>query len=90
MTAPKFAPPRRILISAMGTLVFLAGAFVLLPAIQELIAANKLENEDRRRAQTANQEMKNAANDLTWIVNDPQRDEKLSETYQLKARKENE
>ena len=74
----------------MGTLVFLAGAFVLLPAIQELIAANKLENEDRRRAQTANQEMKNAANDLTWIVNDPQRDEKLSETYQLKARKENE
>jgi hypothetical protein len=90
MTAPKSAPPRRILISAMGTLVFLAGAFVLLPAIQELIAANKLENEDRRRAQTANQEMKNAANDLTWIVNDPQRDEKLSETYQLKARKENE
>ncbi|MCX8229478.1 MAG: hypothetical protein OTJ44_05940 [Planctomycetota bacterium] len=90
MTAPKSAPPRRILISATGTLVFLAGAFVLLPAIQELIAANKLENEDRRRAQTANQEMKNAANDLTWIVNDPQRDEKLSETYQLKARKENE
>ncbi len=76
--------------TAMGTLAFLAGAFVLLPAIQELIAAKELEKEDRLRAQTANQEMKNAAHDLTWIVNDPQRDEKLSETYQLKARKENE
>jgi hypothetical protein len=81
MSGSRPAARARTLEAALWALVFLAGGFVLLPAMVELVQARQAEEELTQGARAEQEDLAERERRLIWLASDPQADEKLSERY---------
>ena len=83
-------PRSRILEVLAWAAALAAGILVLLPSTVEWIRARDAQTLTRQRADQAEAEARQAAQELLWLEQDPAADEKLREAAEAAARKRNE
>ncbi|TAH37899.1 MAG: hypothetical protein EYC70_06850 [Planctomycetota bacterium] len=88
MKEPGGTVRERALELALWGLVLAAAALVVLPALVQLVEARQADAEMAQRSSDARQRLQELDQEVYWLVNDPQTDEKLLERYSIPARKE--